>query len=75
MTRHDQLVQTAAARHRPMGWFAPSVAATAVMHADSVITVTANARTQPGRRLIGGLATPYASALRTHPTAPKQQNP
>jgi len=75
MTRHDQLVRTAAPRHRLMGWFAPSAAATGVMHADLVNTAAADARMQPGRRLLGGLATPYASALGTRPTAPKQQNP
>lgn len=75
MTRHDLLVQTTAPRHRPMGWFAPSAAATGVRHVDLVNTVTSDARTQPRQHLLGGLATPYASALGTHPNEPKQKTP
>lgn len=75
MTRHDQLVRTAAPRHRLMGWFAPSATATGVMHADLVNTAAVDARLQPGRRLLGGLAAPYTSTPGIRPTAPKQQYP
>jgi hypothetical protein len=75
MTRHDPLVHTAALRHRPTGRFAPSAAATSVTHAELVNTAAADARVQPGGRLLAGLATPYASALGTHPTTPNRKTP
>ena len=75
MTRHDPLVHTAALRHRPTGRFAPSAAATSVTHAELVNTAAADARVQPGGRLPAGLATPYASALGTHPTTPNRKTP
>jgi len=42
MTRHDLLVHTAAPHRRPMGWFAPSAAAIAVMPVDLANTAAAD---------------------------------
>ena len=75
MTRHDLLVYTAAPRHRPIGWFAPTAAATGVTHADLVNTAAADARIQPGRRPLAGHAMSYASVLGTHPTKPNLKTP
>lgn len=75
MTRHDPLVPTAASSHRPMGWFAPSAAATVVMLANLIKTVAAGARTQPGRRLPDRLTTPYVVVRGGHSTSPKRKNP
>lgn len=75
MTPHNPLVHTAALRHRPMGWFAPSTAVLTAVPADLVNTAAADGQIQPRRRLLAGLATPYASALGTHPTTPNRKTP
>lgn len=75
MTRHDPLVHTAALRHRPMGWFAPSTAVITVVPADLVNTAAADAQIQPGRRPLGGHAMASASAPGTHPTTPNRKTP
>jgi hypothetical protein len=75
MTRHDLLVHTAALRHRPMGWFAPSTAVIPVMPGDLVNIAAADAQIQPGQRPLGGHAMPYVSTLGTRTTTPNRKTP
>ena len=72
MTRHDLLVHTAAPRHRPMGWCAPSAAATGARHADPTKSAYNRAFNRPDRRPLGAPGKLGASAIGIRPTAPKQ---
>ena len=75
MTRHDQLVPTAAPRHRSPGPAARSVTAIAAMPANPTKSVLSRTSNKLARRLLDPPGTLGASAPGTRQTAPKQQNP
>ena len=66
MTRHDPLVQTAAAPPRgPTGWFVRGITANMIIRAKLIDTVVAEAQILPGRHPPDGCSTPNAAARRT----------
>jgi len=75
MTRHDQLVPTAAPRCRSPGPAAHSVTAIALMPANPTKSAVGRTANRPVRRPLDAPGTLGASAHGTRPTAPKQQTP
>lgn len=75
MTRHDPLVQTAVPHRGPTGWFALSVTATFVMHANLINTVAADAQVHYGRRPLDECSTLHAVAHSRTSVTSKQKTP